>query len=399
MGKILDTITVLFKGDTSDLKRKKKEAEDLAAETAKNIKEMATATTDTNTTLETTNKTLAQTENLTTDIGAGIASWIVAAHEASASINEAIGAEKAHQEQIRIAKGLATTKKGADAVENALKGVVKQFAEAAFGAFTIGEAVSRFKNVISGTLDLQRESLSLNIAPSEIDAIGIAAQKAGGDIEDVATALHTLKTTYGGITGPVIEKNLLAVLTKIHEAKNGISAEIIGQQFHIPEVLVRAARGATFFEDIENIKKIDAGIDQATESVRSLSAAWRDFSNNIRGTVIYFESTLLAPLTSIIEFFNKESAENRARIESFNTHAKGKEYFSFLQPKTSTPVSNFPLTQGNTAVSNHATTNTINLTVQAPEGTDPNIWGHSLGSSLSAEITNLQQYHNGPIVG
>ena len=144
MGKIIDTITVLFKGDTSDLKRKKKEAEDLASETAKNIKEIQASTTSTNVALEDTNKTLTQTDNLTTGIGESIAAWVVAAHQASGSINEALGAEKAHREQLRIQRELASTKKGAEAVEKALIGVVKQFATAALGALTVGRAVGLF---------------------------------------------------------------------------------------------------------------------------------------------------------------------------------------------------------------------------------------------------------------
>jgi len=395
MGKILDTITVLFKGDTSDLKRKKKEAEDLAAETAKNIKEMATATTETNTTLENTNKTLAQTENLTADIGLGIASWIVAAHQASASINEAIGAEKAHQEQIRIEKGLTSTKKGANAVEDALKGVVKQFATAAFGALTIGEAVSRVKNVVSGTLDLQRESLSLNIDPAKIDALGRAAQKSGGSIEEVNNALQNLSNTYSGLTGANLFKIFEAQLKAIHNERNPVAQEALGRNLGIPESLIRFARSPTFQSDIEDIKKVDAGVDEATQKVKLLSAAWSEFRTNLRGGVIDFENEILGPLTKIVEFFNRGYKDRDTLLGSLSTNTSPNKYFSFLQPKTN-PVTNFPLTQGNTAVSNHATTtNTFNLTVQAPEGTDPQFWGES----LQAAIQNLQQYHNGPIVG
>ena len=395
MGKILDTITVLFKGDTSDLKRKKKEAEDLAAETAKNIKEMATATTDTNTTLETTNKTLAQTENLTTDIGAGIASWIVAAHEASASINEAIGAEKAHQEQIRIAKGLATTKKGADAVENALKGVVKQFATAAFGALTIGEAVSRFKEVVSGTLDLQRQSLSLNIDPDKIDALGRAAQKTGGSIQDINEALNNLSNTYSGLTGPNLFALFNARLRAIHNERSPVAAEALGRNLGFPESVIRFARQPGIYKDIEDIKKVDAGIDEATEKVKLLSAAWSEFRTNVRGTFINFENEILGPLTKIVDFFNNGYKDKDTLLGSLGANANENKNFFFLQPKNDTPVTNFPLTQGNSAVSNHTTTNTINLNVQSPKGYDPDYWARA----IQAEIENLQQYHNGPIVG
>lgn len=403
MGKILDTITVLFKGDTEDLKRKKKEAEDLAAETAKNIKEIQASTAATNTTLDTTNKTLTQTDNLTTNIGEGIAAWIVAAHQASSSINEAIGAEKAHREQVRIEKSLTTTKKGANAVETAIKGVAKEFAAAALGALTVGRAVGLFKDVVSGTLDLQRASLSLNIDPATIDAYGRAAQAAGSSIEEYTTALENLSAKSGGLTGAPIQSLLQTQLNAIHAAQTDLAAEALGRQFQLSPGLIRAARTGAFTEEnLANIRKVDSGIDEATQKVKLLNEAWTEFKTNIRGTFVDFENYILPPLTKFLENINSVIAKSRLLAEA--EAKQGVTLFKYILPNATAPkqvptFGNFPLTKGNTSVANTSSVKISNVNVHAPRGVDPDYWARSITSELEHQIWEMQQYYNGPKVG
>ena len=409
MGKILDTITVLFKGDTSDLARKKKEAEDLASEAAKNIKEIQTSTTATNATLETTNKTLTQTENITDNIGQGIAAWVVAAHEASASINDAIGAEKAHREQVRIEKGLASTQKGALSVENALKGVVKQFTTAAIGAFSVGKAVENFKNVVSGTLDLQRASESLGLDPATIDAYGRAAESAGGSFEDFNEVLERTRDANGGVTGTPLLRFVQAQLKALHDAESNAAAQgLNATSLHFPQSIVRAAREGLFSEEnLARIRSIAPGIDEATKKVDLLSKAWSDFRTNIRGTSIDLENNILGPLTKLIDLFNTiheggPKLTNQLKTELNPINIITAAYNNITGTPTPTPTqANFPLTNGGTRSSNSTSIRVDNLNVQAPKGVDPTEWATTMREALEylREKSDLIQNYNGPLVG
>lgn len=407
MGKILDTITVLFKGDTEDLKRKKKEAEDLAAQTAKNIKEIETSSSATNANLENTNKALTEADNLTSNIGAGISAWIAAAHQASTSINEALSAEKAHREQVRVEKSLDVTRRGALEVEKVLIRIVKQFAAATLGAISVGNAVSLFKDVISGTLDLQRTAFSLNLKPEDLDAYGRAAQSAGSGVEEYAAALESLSAAFGGLTGAPIKKLLDTQLELIRKAPNNVAAELYGRKFLVPlpSGLIRAAREGLLTPDkLANYKKIDSGVAEATEKVKELNEAWSLFKTNVRSTFIELENNILGPLTKFVNVLNllyPAISNPQKAIDAFKQNplkALQTGYEASEAFKSSKPT-NFPLTQGNAAVSNSTTVKIENINVKAPDSTDPGFFGTSVANELQKHISQFLQFNNGPIVG
>ncbi len=400
MGKILDTITVLFKGDTEDLKRKKKEAEDIAAETAKNIQEIQASTADTNATLDTTNKNLTQTQSLTDNIGEGIAAWYIAAQHASASITEALSADAAHREQLRIEAGLKATKKGAEEVEKALKGVVKQFAAAALGSLTIGKAIGSFKNDVGETLNLQRSAFSLNIPAATIDAYGQASKPSGGSTQEVINALQTISEKYSHATGEAVWGYFLSTIDSIQKAKTGESQEAIGGAFGFSENLIRAARTGAFSpNNLVNINRVDSNIEGATKAVSELSAAWAKLSTQLHGTALDIE-TALPVLTAFLTILDVIIAHATSGIHSINYNPDGTP--KYVGVRNPVPLT-VPLIGSNSAVRGPVTIHrTTNIHMQSPRGTDPDYFARAIQVELDkaqSQRDQLIHQHDNSIVG
>ena len=137
-----------------------------------------------------------------------------------------------------------------------------------------------------------------------------------------------------------------------------------------------------------------------------LNRQWTEFKTNVRGTAIIFENELLGPLTNVLHFINDLYKAVEAFKDLFPFFVPGYE-LSFAKGYSSTkhtaptaPANtNFPLTQGNTAVSNSTVVKIDNINVTAPEGTDPGFFGSSLANELQKHISQVVQYYNGPRVG
>lgn len=432
MSKILDTITVLFQGDTSDLARKKKEAEQLAAEAAKNIKDIQAHTDATNASLATTNKTLTQTETLTSSIGDGIAAWIVAAHQASTTLTEALAAERAHREQQKIEAGLKSTKKGAIEVEAALKGIVKQFATAALGAFTVAEGISRFKDVVAGTLDIARESEALGIDPTILDAYGRAAEKTGGSINDVITSLHNLSAANQGITGEPLLKFYEKVLHLINNIKDaraqGLAAFQLQGLYGIPEPLLKAVKRPQFFADVEEeANKVGDAIERSKPKIIALNDAWVEFGSNIRKSAIDLENIIAGPLTTLLNginrvlnnihtigFSNPYNPLNYSLVQDLlhpsslpgrRIQSQDKQIHDVLTEKLD--ISNkynnpFPLSNPISAGGRNVSVDINTLNVNAPNATDAEGIGTAMQAAIEkvirSESFNITSFHDTPTV-
>ena len=424
MGKILDTITVLFKGDTTDLARKKKEAEQLASDAAKNIKEAQASTVATNAALDNTNKTLTQTEGLTESIGEGIAAWVIAAHQASTTLTETLAAEKAHREQAKIEQGLKATKRGAIEVETALKGVSKQLVNAALGAFTVAEGVSRFKDVVTGTLDIARSSRNLFIDPKELDALGQSAKNAGGNIADALTAYQNVSAKLGGITGGILSESVRQQLKLIHDAPKELQEAVAlaaQEQFGIPASITTAAKRPEFFRELEDIGRLDTALDDTQDKILGLNEAWNKFGTNIRKSVIDIENALAPALTRLLDLANyalgtKKNSLGQNIPTTFsagpffsggavhgleNLFPHGSELRNGVYDKinsNATYYPPFPLSATGTGRVHSTVFSIGDININAPQVTDAAGVGTAIGAELKSQLDDLRSYWDSPLI-
>lgn len=308
MSKILDVITVLFQGDTTDLQRKKKEAEQITAEAIKDIESLKAHTDTANDSLDNTNKILRQTRELTDAIGEDISKWSSEAIDASTSLEETITADKIHRQQTKTESNLKATKRGALEVEEALKKVVKEFAAAALASFTVAEGVSRVKDVVGGTLDLSRTAKDLLLPVRYLDALGQAAKSAGGNIEDAQAAVKAFSQANHGITGSPLFDIIRANFKLLNEAPKsvqGLAANAYLQRIGVPESIIRAVKKPGFNQDVQDLLALNTNLDEAADKIQKLADAWAKFGTLIRASVIDVENLATGPLTRVIDSINR----------------------------------------------------------------------------------------------
>lgn len=426
MGKILDTITVLFEGDTSDLEAKKKLAEQLAQEAADNIKNTKTATEEVKATLDATNKTLAQTDTLTGDVGFGLSAWAVAATQAAEALNTAFAAakakreedkaareqakatreqEKATREQERTAKAIGTTKKGTNALEGALKGVVKQFAAIALAEISISALAGGFKDVVSGTLDLARTSQNLHLPIRVLDAYGQAAKNAGGSIQDVITSFNNLTAKYPGLTGTKALEIFKSQLKHINETKNEAAqqaAALIAQtQFGFTPALTTAAKKPGFSKNVQDVYNLNSNLDETEIKITKLNEAWNKFGDNIRSSAIDLENIVVGPLTRILNVLNEAYASKAPDVALEQHLAANLRRPDKILMEGYKAIANAPLnTYGyrSTGAQRNITVSIEAINLNGSNVTDAQSFSQNAGTALQKEIKNLLSFNDNSIV-
>ena len=421
MGKILDTITVFFKGNTDDLKKKKKEAEQLSQEAAANIKAITTATNATNTALDTTNKTLTTTEALTENIGQGIAAWVVAADEAANALNSALASDKARREQEKADKAVKATKKGADEAARSVKNLAKDFANVALGAFNVVKATERFKDVASTNLDLAQASRNFQLPVKEVYAYGQATKETGGDVNDYISTLDNLRRGYQKSGLPLKEyHDYLAQIGIDFEKLNagtgrnflesfGFSAGEINTLFATPNIL----------ESINQLEKQAGAIDSSKDEVLALHTAWNLFNKDIDLSITKVENVFIPTITKALKILTHALE----RTDLPTTFSAGplqagakhtildflKNSFRYLDKENSsnslslkpysTPYDqqHYGLAAGagaNPAVKTDFTVHVGDIVLNGANVTDSHTFATEAVGAVRLEIDNLLQYYN-----
>ena len=435
MGKILDTITVFFTGNTDDLKKKKKEAEDLSADAAKNIKATKASTDAVNSSVQTTNTNLVVTEELTNAIGAGIAGWEKSLHGSAEALNEFIASEKSRREIEKADKALKATKKGANEVEAALKGVVSQFAKAALGAFTISKAIDLVKDVVADTTNLALESRNLDFPIEKLNALSRAVIKVGGSSADVISTFKNLQKQ-GGQTGDNLLQNFTQVVTyarQLAKLPGGLpSARRLLEERGFAEKLVDyllTAKDA--LKEINDLEKEDSGIAKTKDQVIGLKDAWSDVATIVRSIDIDIQNRFLPHITQalgVVSRFLKTAHESSLSAGALGLYAsigatllKGTGNFyhrdKSISPLEGTPFSDqgkhglydnislqkfaygsLPLRNSETVASNRSIV-IQEININAPNAVNAQDLSIDIESKLSAQLSHLQNYYNSPNIG
>ena len=390
MGKILDTITVFFKGNTDDLKKKKKEAEQLSAEAAANIKAITTATNSTNTALDTTNKTLVTTEALTDNIGHGIAAWVVAADSAATALNDALASDKARREQIKSEKALKATEKGAKEAAKAVGGLAKEFATAALGALSIVKGEQRFKDVASTNLGLAQASRNFQLPVKEIYAYGQATKETGGDVNDYISTLENLRRNYqkSGIPLKQFHDELAQLGIDFEKAmpssgRNflegfGFSAGEINTLFATPNIL----------KSINELEDQADAIGDSRDKALELNTEWNRFNKNIDSSITKIENVFIPAISKVLAIVN-HAVERKDLSTTFSG--------GVLQNGTSDRISDF--IKGTFRYLDKENTDTSNLNLK-PYSTqyDQQHYGLAAGSGANPAVKTDFTVHVGDII-
>jgi hypothetical protein len=307
MGKILDTITVEFKGDTSDLEKKAKIAADLADKIKNSVsesKDQVDALNDSiNETVDTLTEAVEVTQGLKTE-----------SQQAAEAVDQQIllevqllnAQEKTRKESEKATARLGVTKRGANEVADAIQGIVKQFAGAALGAFTVAGIINATKQTYGEVLDAAQAGRRLNISPSYIDARGRAVKEAGGDQSAVVAALQALSIQTGGLQGAQLQKVLEGLLLRLsslpqkteqqRQAKESfaVALEKIGiprdltSVYKLPETPARIAQLEKQNPKFDVVAKAFLGVHRVNTAI---GTALRDSAFNIIGNEIDKEKT------------------------------------------------------------------------------------------------------------
>lgn len=413
MGKILDTITLIFKGDTSDLQKKKKEAEDTSAEVSANLKSTKSSTDAVTTATESANKTLHTTEELTGKIGQDLFLWQQAFNAASQGLNEFVASEKARREEERTQKALLATKKGADAVENALKKVVKQFAEAALGAFTVARVIGDVKGVIGGVNDLAVASRTLDLPIRKLDSLGQAVKIVDGSINDVTGSFAAFQQQMQ-VSGPIALQIFDSITDAAREIAKTNKAAALGllNSYGLSGPLAAFEILPNAKEIEQNILNQNSSLDESKDTILELKSSWADLTTQFRESGIEVLNFVGGPLNILLEdltLLNNAASEGWKDLKSLfgisgsvgasgsfgSVGASGSFGNNGRNPALVPTNYNYLLSTLHAARPSRGQQILIeSINVNAPNATDSTAIASSIGSSLNSHLAPLIQYHN-----
>ena len=424
MGKILDTIYLLFKGDTSDLIKKKKEAEQVAADVSKNIKDTKTSTDAVSGAVDQVNKNLKTTEGITTDISNSIIGWEDHLTGAAVSTAPVPIVEKARKEVEQVNKNLGVTKKGANEVEAALKKVVGQFTSAALGAFTVASAVGAYKNLVSNTLDTAQFSRNLDVDIKAIDAWGQALKEVNGNVDDVKSALSSLSAATNQSGKPLLDlfNNLAKSFQGINNPQVATAiASVLRNTYGINDKVLAAFK---LPNTVANEQKIEAGGGASATTQANFLAfntALSELTKNFHDLFIEISTNISPLLTSLIKLISganwvrgykrgapgslspevdplQDAANFIGRSLTKRLEKTGGFYDTIANKVSSFPHYDTGIGLGSNALAalnnRDIAVNIGDISVNAPGATDADGISKHIGTAMEREIDFLRSYFN-----
>lgn len=403
MAKILDIITILFKGDTSDLKKKKEEAAKVADDINKKLKEQKSGVDAIGTSLDANVKRLENTVKVADSIDKAFVNIRTTLTDIAEASDPFPIAQKVEEKTQQTQKNIAATKKGADSLEGTLKSIVKQFASAALGALTVSKLIGEFKGVATGALSESQFSRSLGIDITKIDALGQALKEVGGDANDVQVALGGLSQKTS-LYGPVLSQTFSALLKQYRDIKNESARLAFGSflqgEFGFPTTLLNAEKLPNFQENVNTIEAANDAIDKTKNKVLELNTAWAGFTTEVRkGSLDILNA--LAPIGTFFLNLSTKVIENKGLITDifrglvFGNPDSQLRAASGIQQNIQNTSFTLPQTSRLAqAISGNISLNVDTIQVNAPNATDANGIAGAVTDSLLPHIRGLRDYYN-----
>lgn len=398
MGKILDIITILFKGDTTDLEKKKKEAIKTSEEVNDALKDQKSNVEAVGNALDMNIKKLENTLQASSAIDQSLAQVSQKLASTAATAEPFPVVEKARKQTEQINKNLEVTKKGAEAVEGALKSVVKQFAGAALGAFTVSKLIGEFKGVAVGALGEAQFSRNLGVDIEKIDALGQALKEVNGTAEDVQGSLAGLSQRTG-LYGTALFKTFNELLRQYRSTTKGSAqlafAQFLQDEFGYSPKLLAAEKLPDFQKNVDNIESQNKAIDKTKDSVLALNTAWAGFTTEVRKSALDLVNALAPIGTFLLKLQTNILKENPFKAYNLGYGSS----VSDVAKNSQQAAQNFNLTlppssRLSQAVGGSISLNVDTINVNAPNATDANGISGAITDSFSKHIDILRNYYN-----